>query len=109
MEVPAPQAGRVAELKVKIGDKVSEGTVILVLKSAGAAATQTRLGCSGPSPGGARAGGGIPFRRIGHRLPDDGAGRRALAAILAAFRAADLGLRVDCAGRALSRFSAAFC
>ncbi len=31
MEVPSPQAGKVAELKVKIGDKVSEGSVILTL------------------------------------------------------------------------------
>jgi len=32
MEVPAPQAGTVKELRVKIGDKVSEGTAILVLE-----------------------------------------------------------------------------
>ncbi len=29
MEVPAPQAGTVKELKVKVGDKVSEGDVML--------------------------------------------------------------------------------
>ncbi|HEX4763412.1 MAG TPA: dihydrolipoyllysine-residue acetyltransferase, partial [Usitatibacter sp.] len=34
MEVPAPQAGTVKELRVKIGDKVSEGTAILVLDGA---------------------------------------------------------------------------
>ena len=32
MEVPAPVAGMVAELKVKVGDKVSEGTPILTLE-----------------------------------------------------------------------------
>jgi len=37
MDVPAPAAGRVAELKVKAGDKVSEGSVILLLESAAAA------------------------------------------------------------------------
>ena len=34
MDVPAPAAGRIAEVKVKKGDKVSEGSVILVLESA---------------------------------------------------------------------------
>ncbi|MBA2659505.1 MAG: dihydrolipoyl dehydrogenase [Nitrosospira sp.] len=34
MEIPAPQAGVVKEIKVKIGDKVSEGTIILVLETA---------------------------------------------------------------------------
>ncbi|HYL19610.1 MAG TPA: dihydrolipoyl dehydrogenase [Burkholderiales bacterium] len=37
MEVPAPEAGVVKELKVKLGDKVSEGVVLLLLESAGAA------------------------------------------------------------------------
>jgi pyruvate dehydrogenase E2 component (dihydrolipoamide acetyltransferase) len=36
MDVPAPSAGVVKELKVKLGDKVSEGSVILVLDTAGA-------------------------------------------------------------------------
>ncbi len=38
MDVPAPTAGVVKELKVKFGDKVSEGTLILVLEAAGSAA-----------------------------------------------------------------------
>ena len=33
MEVPAPQCGTVSEIKVKVGDKVSEGSIILTLKS----------------------------------------------------------------------------
>jgi dihydrolipoamide dehydrogenase len=37
MEVPAPEAGVVKELKVKLGDKVSEGVVLLLLESDGAA------------------------------------------------------------------------
>ena len=36
MEVPAPSAGTVKELKVKLGDKVSEGSVILLLDSGAA-------------------------------------------------------------------------
>ncbi|MGE5468947.1 MAG: dihydrolipoyl dehydrogenase [Ignavibacteria bacterium] len=38
MDVPAPSAGTVKEVKVKLGDKVSEGSVIVVLDAAGAAA-----------------------------------------------------------------------
>ena len=34
MDVPSPAAGVVKELKVKLGDKVSEGSVIVVLESA---------------------------------------------------------------------------
>jgi dihydrolipoamide dehydrogenase len=37
MDVPAPQAGTVTELKVKVGDRVGEGSVILLLEAEGAA------------------------------------------------------------------------
>jgi pyruvate dehydrogenase E2 component (dihydrolipoamide acetyltransferase) len=38
MDVPAPAAGRIAQLKLKSGDKVSEGSVILLLETAEPAA-----------------------------------------------------------------------
>src|SRR5579871_1007535 len=38
MEIPSSSAGVVKELKVKVGDKVAEGSVILVLEGAEAAA-----------------------------------------------------------------------
>jgi pyruvate dehydrogenase E2 component (dihydrolipoamide acetyltransferase) len=38
MEVPAPAAGTVKELKVKVGDKVSEGSIVLTLESGDGAA-----------------------------------------------------------------------
>jgi len=38
MEVPAPAAGVIAELKVKIGDKVSAGTLVALLEGAAAPA-----------------------------------------------------------------------
>jgi len=38
MDVPSPAAGVVKELKVRLGDKLSEGSVILTLDGAGAAA-----------------------------------------------------------------------
>src|SRR5712671_2604738 len=34
MDVPSPAAGTVKEVKIKVGDRVSEGRVILVLESA---------------------------------------------------------------------------
>jgi len=37
MEVPAPVAGTVKELKIKVGDKVSQGSLILLLEGAAAA------------------------------------------------------------------------
>lgn len=38
MEIPSSHAGVVKELKVKLGDKVSEGSVVLSLEVAGAEA-----------------------------------------------------------------------
>lgn len=38
MDVPAPQAGVIKELRVALGDRVSEGTVIALLEPVGAAA-----------------------------------------------------------------------
>ena len=38
MDVPSPVSGVVTELKVKVGDKVAEGTLVALIDSAGAAA-----------------------------------------------------------------------
>ena len=48
MEIPASHAGVIKELKVKIGDKVSEGTLLLTLDAEGSAA-------SAPAPAAAPA------------------------------------------------------
>jgi pyruvate dehydrogenase E2 component (dihydrolipoamide acetyltransferase) len=57
MDVPAPAAGRVAEIKVKKGDKVSEGSVILLLESAAAPSGTAQEGApqNGGAPRGAAA------------------------------------------------------
>ena len=47
MEVPSPAAGTVKELKVKVGDKVSEGSLILVLESSAAAPAEKK---TAPAP-----------------------------------------------------------
>src|SRR5438309_6294258 len=41
MEIPSSHAGIVKEVRVKIDDKVSEGSTILVLETTGAAAAPT--------------------------------------------------------------------
>src|SRR3954469_16740075 len=38
MEIPAPGAGTIRELRIKIGDKVNQGDVILTMESEGASA-----------------------------------------------------------------------
>src|SRR6267142_2256139 len=52
MEIPSSHAGVVKELKVKLGDKVSEGSSVLVLDAAGAAAAAPT---PTPAPAPARA------------------------------------------------------
>ncbi len=44
MEIPSPQAGVVKELKVAIGDKVKQGSLVLLLEPAGEA------GAASPAP-----------------------------------------------------------
>ena len=78
LDIPAPEAGTVAEIVVKVGDKVSEGTVLLRLESAG--------GEKQPQP----------------RKSEEAKGREEFDVLVlgsgpggysAAFRAADLGLK----------------
>ncbi|HRP20463.1 MAG TPA: dihydrolipoyl dehydrogenase [Alicycliphilus sp.] len=113
MEIPSSHAGVVKELKVKVGDKVAEGTVVLTLEAAAAS----------PSPAGAGEGrgeGGVskatPPAPSPQPSPASGRGGEQPAAASyagnadldcdvlvlgggpggysAAFRAADLGLKV---------------
>src|SRR6476620_5896053 len=53
MEIPSNQAGVVKELKVRIGDKVSKGSPLLVLEGQGAAAPAPAA--SAPAPAAASA------------------------------------------------------
>ena len=48
MDVPSPAAGTVKELKVKVGDNVSEGVVILTLEGAGGGAAAAEPSRSKP-------------------------------------------------------------
>jgi pyruvate dehydrogenase E2 component (dihydrolipoamide acetyltransferase) len=50
MEVPSPLGGVVQELKVKLGDRVNEGTVILTLVTDAASAAQGAASAMTPTP-----------------------------------------------------------
>jgi pyruvate dehydrogenase E2 component (dihydrolipoamide acetyltransferase) len=50
MDVPAPLAGVVQEIRVKIGDKVSEGSVIMVMSAGGATAAAPSPTAQAPTP-----------------------------------------------------------
>ncbi len=109
MEIPASHGGVVKELKVKLGDKVAEGSVILLIDAAAEAAV-TPAAAAAPAPAAAAA----PAASAPAKAP---AGSPAPAAVpafagtvdlecdllvlgagpggySAAFRAADLGLKV---------------
>ncbi|MBE3636718.1 dihydrolipoyl dehydrogenase [Mangrovicoccus algicola] len=65
LEVPSPAAGKVAEIKVGEGDKVSEGTLIIVLEAEGAEAAPSEAPAA---PEAKSAGGGT----IDVTVPDIG-------------------------------------
>jgi len=50
MEVPSPLGGVVSELKVRLGDRVNEGTVILTLVTDAASAAQAAASAMAPAP-----------------------------------------------------------
>jgi dihydrolipoamide dehydrogenase len=98
MEIPSPAAGEIMELKVEVGSTVSQGTVIAVLGVA--AEEQADTGATAAEPGQAAGeksvagdAGGAAQTGSGHEFDvvvlGSGPG-----GYTAAFRAADLGLRV---------------
>ncbi|HKJ63129.1 MAG TPA: biotin/lipoyl-containing protein, partial [Hyphomicrobiales bacterium] len=104
MEVPSPVAGKVVEIKVKEGDTVSEGSLILTMEVEGAASGETKqerpkdeapkqatAEKSSPTPSPA------PAARTGETEKGDVHGQFVVlgsgpGGYTAAFRAADLGL-----------------
>ncbi|ADX46661.1 dihydrolipoamide dehydrogenase [Paracidovorax avenae ATCC 19860] len=109
MEIPSSHAGVVKEVKVKVGDKVAEGSVVLTLEAADAAAAPA------PSPGPASAPAPAAPAQAAAPAPKAAAAPAPVAASFggnadlecdvlvlgggpggysAAFRAADLGLKV---------------
>lgn len=103
MEVPAPTAGVVKELKVKVGDKVAQGTLILMLEVSGAAAAAAPATAPTPAPA-AAAPSAAPAPKPAPAAPSSVAKGDVHAEVVvlgsgpggytAAFRAADLGKKV---------------
>jgi len=50
MEIPSSHAGVVKEVKVKIGDKVAEGSIIIALEAAEGAAAAPAAAAPNPAP-----------------------------------------------------------
>jgi pyruvate dehydrogenase E2 component (dihydrolipoamide acetyltransferase) len=50
MDVPSPQAGRITQVKIKQGDKVSEGSLILLIEPAAVAETGAQAAAGPASP-----------------------------------------------------------
>jgi len=117
MEVPASVAGVVKELKVKVGDKLSEGSVVAVIETIDAAASPSPLAGEGQAPERSQGEGAAsptpvapaspsPVKGEGATAPQAAAGTGRKADVecalvvlgagpggyTAAFRAADLGL-----------------
>jgi len=106
MEIPASQGGVVKELKVKLGDKVKQGSLVLLLESSETISPSGQVGSPPPQPSPVTGAGskGIPVAApvpvaasFGGSADLDcdllvlGAGPGGYSA---AFRAADLGLKV---------------
>jgi dihydrolipoamide dehydrogenase len=98
MDIPCPQAGVVKKLLVKVGDKVSEGTPILLLSPAGEAVAQTAPLAAATAPVAAapiaapvNTASPLPAADLHAQVVVLGAGP---GGYTAAFRAADLGLQV---------------
>ncbi len=103
MEIPSPAAGVVKELKLKVGDKVSEGTLIMLLEvGASAGAPAPAAAAIPPAPPPAQAGAAATTPTPTPAAADAGADLHAEVVVLgsgpggytAAFRAADLGKKV---------------
>jgi dihydrolipoamide dehydrogenase len=98
MEVPASHAGKIVELKVAVGGKISEGDVIAIVEAAGAVAAAPASAAPAPAAEAPKAAAPAP-QAASHAGGADiecdvlvlGAGPGGYSA---AFRAADLGLSV---------------
>ncbi|ABM33039.1 dihydrolipoyl dehydrogenase [Paracidovorax citrulli] len=108
MEIPSSHAGVVKEVKVKVGDKVAEGSVVLTLEAADAAAAAAPAPASAPAAAAAPAQAAAPAPKAAAAPAPAAASFGGNADVecdvlvlgggpggySAAFRAADLGLKV---------------
>ncbi|MBX9818394.1 MAG: FAD-dependent oxidoreductase, partial [Burkholderiaceae bacterium] len=105
MEIPASEGGMVKEIKVKLGDKVKQGTVVVLLEAVGAAAAPVSAQKSAPVPAVAAPAAPVSVAAAPAPTASSFGGSADLECDLvvigggpggysAAFRAADLGLKV---------------
>ncbi len=101
MDVPAPSAGVVKELKVKVGDKVSQGTLILMLDAADAPAAKPASVATAAAPAPAAPPAPTPTPAVASSPVAKGDVHAEVVVLgsgpggyTAAFRAADLGKKV---------------
>jgi pyruvate dehydrogenase E2 component (dihydrolipoamide acetyltransferase) len=90
MDVPSPADGVVQELKIKVGDKVAEGTVILTLVSGGAAAAAA---AAAPASTAAQSAASVPAAATPPPAPGEAA------------NSDDLGFRLAYAGPAVRKLA----
>jgi pyruvate dehydrogenase E2 component (dihydrolipoamide acetyltransferase) len=69
MEIPSSTAGVVKELKVKLGDKVKQGSVVLVLEAEGAAAAPSVAPSSAPTAAAPAASAPAPAAAVASAAP----------------------------------------
>ncbi|KDR29988.1 dihydrolipoyllysine-residue acetyltransferase [Caballeronia zhejiangensis] len=72
MDVPSSAAGVVKEVKVKVGDNVSEGSLIVVLEGGGAAAAPAPAPAAAPAPAPAAAPAASGGGSVEVKVPDIG-------------------------------------
>jgi dihydrolipoyl dehydrogenase len=98
MDVPAPRAGTISQLSVKLGDRVSEGSVLLTLEGEGDGAAPSQEASAAPPPA---TSGDAPETGSSDGAGPDAGDHDAQVLVIgsgpggytAAFRAADLGLK----------------
>jgi pyruvate dehydrogenase E2 component (dihydrolipoamide acetyltransferase) len=95
MDVPAPAAGRIAQLKLKQGDKVSEGSVILLLEAACAAQPEpaaveaAATVAAAPAPAAPPANPAAPVKAAAPAAPPSSTAAPAVALVMRATAAID--------------------
>ncbi|HEX7250025.1 MAG TPA: biotin/lipoyl-containing protein, partial [Burkholderiales bacterium] len=87
MEIPSPGAGVVKELRIKVGDKVSQGSAILVLEESGAPAAPKAPAAparAGPAPAAPAPAASAPAAPASAASPPTAAVQRAAPSVAAA-------------------------
>ncbi len=105
LEVPSSAAGVITELKVKVGDTLSEGAVVLLLESESTSAAPAASAASTAEPAKAAAPGSRPPVTPSHRAPAEPVASKPA---LASGKPADIECRIVVLGAGPGGYTAAF-